>query len=83
MGELAINPTGNPLLATAGSGDVLSGIVAAFLAGGAPPFDAARAAVYVHGLAADLAMDTYGDRGMLAGDLLPLIPRAIQSVLHS
>jgi NAD(P)H-hydrate epimerase len=83
MGELAINPTGNPLLATAGSGDVLSGIVAAFLAGGAPPFDAARAAVYVHGLAADLAIDTYGDRGMLAGDLLPLIPRAIQSVLRS
>jgi hydroxyethylthiazole kinase-like uncharacterized protein yjeF len=80
-GELRINPTGNPLLATAGSGDVLSGIVAALLAGGVAPFDAATAAVYVHGLAADLAIDTYGDRGMLAGDLLGFIPLAIKRIL--
>jgi len=82
-GELSINPTGNPLLATAGTGDVLSGIIAAFLAGGTAPFEAARAAVYLHGLAADLAVATYGDRGMLAGDLLPLIPQAIKEVLAS
>ena len=82
-GALSINPTGNPLLATAGTGDVLSGIIAAFLAGGTAPFEAARAAVYLHGLAGDLAVATYGDRGMLAGDLLPLIPQAIKEVLAS
>ncbi len=80
-GELRVNSTGNPLLATAGSGDVLSGIVAAFLAGGSAPFDAATAAVYIHGLAADLAVSTYGDRGMLAGDLLGFIPEAIKRIL--
>jgi NAD(P)H-hydrate epimerase len=80
-GELSLNPTGNQLLATAGTGDVLAGVIAAFLAGGADPFTAARAGVYIHGLAADLAIETFGDRGMLAGDLLPLIPRAIQAVL--
>lgn len=77
-GELCINPTGNALLATAGTGDVLSGVVAAFLAGGSAPFDAARAAVYVHGAAADLAVSRFGDRGMVAGDLLPLLPEAIR-----
>lgn len=82
-GRLCVNPTGNTLLATAGSGDVLSGVIAAFLAGGAAPFEAARAAVYVHGLAADLARPHYGDRGMLAGDLLPLLPRAIAQILES
>jgi hydroxyethylthiazole kinase-like uncharacterized protein yjeF len=82
-GEVRINPTGNPLLATAGTGDVLSGVIAAFLAGGMPPFDAACAAVYVHGLAADLAVDAYGDRGMLAGDLVEFIPRAIKRILHT
>jgi NAD(P)H-hydrate epimerase len=82
-GEVRINPTGNPLLATAGTGDVLSGVIAAFLAGGMAPFDAATAAVYVHGLAADLAVDAYGDRGMLAGDLVEFIPRAIKRILHT
>jgi NAD(P)H-hydrate epimerase len=81
-GLLSVNPTGNALLATAGTGDVLSGVIAAFLAGGAAPLDAARAGVYIHGLAADLATATYGDRGMLAGDLLDLLPRAIHRVLH-
>jgi hydroxyethylthiazole kinase-like uncharacterized protein yjeF len=81
-GSLSVNPTGNALLATAGTGDVLSGVIAAFLAGGAAPFDAARAAVYIHGLAADLAAPAYGDRGMVAGDLLDLLPRAIHQVLH-
>jgi NAD(P)H-hydrate epimerase len=79
-GELAVNPTGNQLLATAGTGDVLSGVVAAFLAGGAAPYDAARAAVYIHGLAADLAIPDFGDRGLIAGDLLALLPRAIKQV---
>jgi NAD(P)H-hydrate epimerase len=79
-GELSLNPTGNQLLATAGTGDVLAGVIAAFLAGGASPFDAARAAVYIHGLAADLAVPDFGDRGMVAGDLLTLLPRAIKQL---
>ena len=81
-GALSVNPTGNPLLATAGTGDVLSGIIAALLAGGAQPYDAARAAVYLHGLAADLARDGFGDRGMVAGDLIPLLPDAIAQILQ-
>lgn len=81
-GALSVNPTGNALLATAGTGDVLTGVVGALLAGGAAPFDAARAAVYLHGMAADLAQERFGDRGMLAGDLLDLLPRAIHRVLH-
>lgn len=80
-GAIAVNPTGNALLATAGTGDVLSGVIAALLAGGATPWDAARAGVYLHGLAADLAVEQYGDRGMVAGDLIALLPDAIQSVL--
>ena len=82
-GALSVSPTGNALLATAGTGDVLSGIVAAFLAGGAEPYDAARAAVYVHGMAADLATARFGDRGMVAGDLLALLPEVIRTLLHS
>ena len=52
--KLALNPTGNARLATGGTGDVLAGWIAARLAGGASAFDAACAAVYAHGLAADL-----------------------------
>lgn len=81
-GALSVNPTGNPLLATAGTGDVLSGIIAALLAGGAKPYDAARASVYLHGLAADLARGGFGDRGMVAGDLIPLLPDAIAQILN-
>lgn len=79
-GSLSVNPTGNALLATAGTGDVLSGVIAALLAGGASPLDAARAGVYIHGMAADLAAIGFGDRGMVAGDLLPLLPAAIRQI---
>lgn len=80
-GSLSLNPTGNPLLATAGTGDVLAGIIAALLAGGASPYDAARAGVYLHGLAADLAVTRYGDRGMMASDLFSYLPTAIVQIL--
>jgi NAD(P)H-hydrate epimerase len=80
-GQVAVNPTGNPLLATAGSGDVLTGVIAAFLAGRTPPFDAARAGVYIHGLAADLAVARFGDRGMVASDLFESLPAAMKQVL--
>lgn len=65
----AVITTGNPGLATGGTGDVLAGLCGALLAGGLPPFDAGRAAAWVHGRAGDLAARRLGERGLLAGDL--------------
>jgi NAD(P)H-hydrate epimerase len=72
-GRVAVNTTGGPWLATAGTGDVLSGIVGAFLARGAGAFEAAAAGAWVHGRAADRA----GHTGMIAGDLIAAIPAAL------
>ncbi len=79
QGRTRINWWGNPALATAGTGDVLAGMIAGLLAQGMTPFDAASAGVYLHTAAADLATQTLGlgRAGLLASDLLPLIPRAI------
>ena len=68
-GAVALNPTGGPSLATAGSGDVLTGIIAGFLARGADPFRAAAAGAWVHGRAADGWSPTDGP-GLVAGDLV-------------
>ncbi len=65
----ALVPTGNPGLATGGTGDVLTGLVGALLAGGLPPPAAARVGAYVHGRAGDLAVRRFGERGLVAGDL--------------
>ena len=73
-----INSTGNPGMATAGSGDVLTGVIAAFLAQGLEPFAAAQLGVYVHGLAGDMARDALGEVGMIAADLLSYLPQAIR-----
>ena len=81
-GRAAISPHANPLLASAGTGDVLAGAIAGLLAQGMEPFEAAACAVYLHGLAAEEAGEEIGDRGMLASELLPALPRAIQTVLH-
>jgi NAD(P)H-hydrate epimerase len=64
------NTTGNPGMATAGTGDVLTGVTAALLAQGLPPFDAARLAVWVHGRAGDAAAADLGEVSMTARDLL-------------
>jgi ADP-dependent NAD(P)H-hydrate dehydratase / NAD(P)H-hydrate epimerase len=77
-GATALNSTGGPWLATAGTGDVLSGIVGAFLARGLPPFEAAAAAVWVHGRAADHA----GHEGLVASDLIPALRPTLEE-LHS
>ncbi len=69
------NLSGNPSLATAGTGDILAGMVAAFLAQGLPPRDAAALAVFTHGHAADLAPAP--QRSLIADDLLALIPAAL------
>jgi NAD(P)H-hydrate epimerase len=82
-GHVAINPTGNPGMATGGTGDVLTGIAAGLLAQGVAPGRALRAAVYLHGLAGDLAADTRGQAGLVAGDLADAVPAAIRRVLES
>ena len=78
-GEAFINPTGNPGMATGGTGDVLAGIIAGFIAQGLSSHDAAVAGVYVHGLAGDMAI-AGGMIGMTATDLVSFIPAAICSL---
>lgn len=79
-GELYVNPTGNPGMATAGAGDVLTGTIAAFCAGGNDPLTAAINGVYIHGLAGDRAAHRLGEMSMVAGDILREIPAAIKTV---
>lgn len=81
-GVAAICPTGNPGMATAGTGDVLTGMVGGLLAQGVPSWDAACAATYLHGLAGDLAAQQLGQAGMIAGDLIQHIPHAIAPNAH-
>ena len=82
-GRVFVNPTGNPGMASGGMGDVLSGMVAAFLARGEDPADAACAAVYLHGVAGDMLKEEFGDTGLAAMDLAERVPRAIQRVRGS
>ncbi len=77
-GGVVINPFANPGLATAGSGDVLAGAIVGFLAQGLALFDAALVGAYVHGLAGELVRKELGGAGMVAGDLLPLLPKVIR-----
>ncbi|MFO0973449.1 MAG: NAD(P)H-hydrate dehydratase [Phycisphaerae bacterium] len=73
------NPTGNPGLATGGTGDVLTGIIAALLGQRLSPFDAARLGTFVHGLAGDLAAAKYGEAALIATDLMDALPAALRS----
>lgn len=79
-GEIYINSTGNPGMATAGSGDILTGIIASFVGQGIDPYDAAVLGVYSHGLAGDLAKETKGEYGMIARDILNNIPYSIKNL---
>ncbi len=72
------NSTGNPGMATGGTGDVLTGLVAALLAQHLEPFSAAQLGVYLHGLAGDLARDELGEVSLIASDLLHYLPRAFR-----
>jgi NAD(P)H-hydrate epimerase len=75
-GQTIVNPTGSPLLSTAGSGDVLAGLIGALLAGGLAPRDAAMAGVWLHGAAADALAPRFGDAGLLAHEVADSIPAA-------
>lgn len=79
-GEVAVSPFANPALATAGTGDILSGIIAGFLAQGLNNFDAACVGVYIHGLAGDMLKEKYGSAGGLASDLLPFLPKVLLNI---
>lgn len=79
-GFVTINPTGGPALATAGSGDVLTGMIAGLLAQGLAPHAAARAGVYIHGLAGDLAADGLGPRSVTATEVTEYLPAALATL---
>lgn len=81
-GEAWINPASNPGMASGGMGDVLTGVIAALLAGGADAMSAAVAGVFLHGLAGDIAVEDLGPRGILANDLADRLPRAYKRLWH-
>ncbi len=76
-GRAGVNPYANPALASAGTGDVLAGAIAGLLAQGLAPFEAACCGVYLHAAAAEGLRGDTGDAGLLAGDLLPELPRTV------
>lgn len=75
-GRIWFNSTGNPGMATAGSGDALTGIIAGLLAQKLKPFDAATAGVYIHGLAGDIAVLKTGYKSLIASDIINVLPDA-------
>jgi NAD(P)H-hydrate epimerase len=81
-GRTTVLPFANPVLATAGTGDVLAGSIAGLLAQGLQPFEAAVCGAYLHGLAGEIVGDRVGDAGALAGDLLSALPQAVRRLKH-
>ena len=75
-----VNQTGNPGMATAGSGDVLTGVITSLLGQGMEAFDAAKAGVYMHGLAGDLGAAELGQPSLIATDLIDYLPQASQKM---
>ncbi|MBR1593613.1 MAG: NAD(P)H-hydrate dehydratase [Alloprevotella sp.] len=80
MGKTYFNPTGNSGMATAGSGDVLTGIILALLARGYVPLNACRLGVYLHGLAGDIAASRLGEDSVMASDIVAALPEALCSL---
>lgn len=79
-GELYVNPTGNPGMATAGSGDVLAGVIAGLIAQGVKPKLAGLAGTFLHGLAGDLAANEMGEKGLISSDFVRYIPKALHEI---
>lgn len=80
-GEALISPFANPALATAGTGDVLAGIIAGMLAQGLEHFEAAGAGVYIHGAAGEVLRKKVGEAGVLASDFLLILPQIIKDLV--
>lgn len=80
-GIITLNPSGNPGMATAGSGDVLTGIILGLLARGYTSIDAARLGVYLHGLAGDFAAAELGEESLIASDITQHLPKAFKSLV--
>lgn len=79
-GTVLLNPTGNPGMASGGTGDVLSGVLGAFLARGLEPAAALAAGVYLHGLAGDVAAERLGQESLVATDVIEALPEAFRRV---
>ncbi len=79
-GRCRVSPFANPGLASAGTGDVLAGVIAGLVAQGLTPFDAASLGVYLHGRAGEIVKERLGDTGMIASDLLPELPVTIKQL---
>lgn len=80
-GRAFINPTGNPGMAKAGTGDVLTGMISALIAQGLKPLDAAVLGVYLHGVAGDIASSHRGVHSLIASDIIEAIPEAFKRVM--
>jgi len=81
-GTVAVNPTGNPGMASAGMGDVLTGVIAGIIAQGVPLYRAVTTGVYIHGLAGDILSEKIGNIGFLATDLIQTLPIALEYCLN-
>lgn len=79
-GDAIFNPTGNPGMATGGSGDVLTGIITALLAQRFSPEDGAIAGVYIHGLAGDLAARSIPAPALIASDIIRFLPKTFRKI---
>ncbi|RMG02900.1 MAG: NAD(P)H-hydrate dehydratase, partial [Nitrospirae bacterium] len=79
-GRVFINSTGNPGMATAGSGDVLTGMITSLIGQSLPPLEASLLGVYLHGLAGDIASEKLSPQSVLAGDIIEHIPDAYKSL---
>ena len=81
-GTTTINPTGNPGMATAGSGDILTGVISSLIAQGLSSPKATIAGAYLHGLAGDMFAQTESEASLIAGDLLRTLPESIKRILN-
>ncbi len=78
--RIFVNQTGNPGMATGGSGDVLTGVIAALIGQGLEPFDAAVLGVHAHGLAGDIARQHSGEVGLIAGDIVDALADSFEAL---